>query len=248
MLRVISTGYDGKMGRIVAETVRADENCELAFVQAYDKSKCVQDITIYEKLADCDEKGDVIIDFSNHANLDNVLGYALRTKTPIVIATTGFNDEEIERIHKAAEEIPVFFSYNMSLGVNIMVKLVKEAAKLLNGFDIEIVEKHHNRKEDAPSGTSKMLISAIQEVLPDVKGVFGRSGRSCKRQPGDIGVSSVRGGNIVSDHDVLFCGDSEVVTLAHHAQSNAIFAEGAIFAAKKILDKENGLYDMKDIL
>ena len=248
MLRVISTGYDGKMGRIVAETVRADENCELAFVQAYDKNKCVQDITIYENLTDCDEKGEVIIDFSNHANLDNVLGYALRTKTPIVIATTGFNDEEIERIHKAAEEIPVFFSYNMSLGVNIMVKLVKEAAKLLNGFDIEIVEKHHNRKEDAPSGTSKMLISAIQEVLPDVKGVFGRSGRSCKRQPGDIGVSSVRGGNIVSDHDVLFCGDSEVVTLAHHAQSNAIFAEGAIFAAKKILDKENGLYDMKDIL
>ncbi len=103
-----------------------------------------------------------------------------------------------------------------------------------------IVEKHHNRKEDAPSGTSKMLISAIQEVLPDVKGVFGRSGRSCKRQPGDIGVSSVRGGNIVSDHDVLFCGDSEVVTLAHHAQSNAILAEGAIFAAKKIVDIENG--------
>ncbi len=139
MLRVISTGYDGKMGRIVAETVRADENCELAFVQAYDKSKCVQDITIYEKLADCEEKGDVIIDFSNHANLDNVLGYALRTKTPIVIATTGFNDEELERLHKASQEIPLFFSYNMSLGVNIMVKLVKEAAKLLNGFDIEIV-------------------------------------------------------------------------------------------------------------
>ena len=248
MLRVISTGYDGKMGRIVAETVRADENCELAFVQAYDKNKCVQDITIYENLADCNEKGDVIIDFSNHANLDNVLGYALRTKTPIVIATTGFNDEEIERIHKAAEEIPVFFSYNMSLGVNIMVKLVKEAAKLLNGFDIEIVEKHHNRKVDAPSGTAIMIANGVKEVLPESNVVNGRSGRSCKRQSGDIGISAVRGGTIVGEHDALFCGDSEVVTISHQAQSRQIFANGALAAAKFISGKESGFYNMDDML
>ena len=248
MLRVISTVYDGKMVRIVAETVRADENCELAFVQAYDKNKCVQDITIYENLTDCDEKGDVIIDFSNHANLDNVLGYALRTKTPIVIATTGFNDEEIERIHKAAEEIPVFFSYNMSLGVNIMVKLVKEAAKLLNGFDIEIVEKHHNRKVDAPSGTAIMIANGVKEVLPESNVVNGRSGRSCKRQPGDIGISAVRGGTIVGEHDALFCGDSEVVTISHQAQSRQIFANGALAAAKFIADKESGFYNMDDML
>ena len=248
MLRVISTGYDGKMGKIVADTVRADENCELAFVQARSASDCAHDVKIFENLADCDEKADVMIDFSHHANLDNTLGYALRTKTPIVIATTGFNDEELDRIHEAAKEIPVFLSYNMSLGVNILVKLVKEAAKALKGFDIEIIEKHHNRKVDAPSGTAIMIANGVKEVLPESKIVNGRSGRSCKRQPGDIGLSAVRGGTIVGEHDALFAGDSEVVTISHQAQSRQIFANGALAAAKFLATKEAGFYNMDDML
>ncbi|TQQ85505.1 4-hydroxy-tetrahydrodipicolinate reductase [Peptacetobacter hominis] len=248
MLRIMSTGYDGKMGKIVADTVRADESCELAFTQAREAAICAQDVKIYENLADCNEKADAIIDFSHHANLDNVLGYALRTKTPIVIATTGFNDEELQTIKDASKEIPVFFSYNMSLGVNILVKLVKEAAKLLDGFDIEIIEKHHNRKVDAPSGTAIMIANAVKEVLPESNFVNGRSGRSCKRQPGDIGISAVRGGTIVGEHDALFAGDSETITISHQAQSRQIFANGALAAAKFIADKEPGFYNMDDML
>ena len=249
MLRVIICGYSGGVGKILRECVAKDSECELVagVSRSLETGTCDGDVKLFKSFDDCDVEADAIIDFSHPDNLDSMLKYVLKTKTPVVIATTGFTAEQDAAIEDVSKEVPVLLSHNTSVGVNVLIELVKQAAKLLD-FDIEIVEKHHNRKEDAPSGTSKMLISAIQDVLPDVKGVFGRSGRSCKRQPGDIGVSSVRGGNIVSDHDVLFCGDSEVVTLAHHAQSNAIFAEGAIFAAKKILDKENGLYDMKDIL
>lgn len=250
MLNLIVCGYNGGVGKILRECIAKDSECELVagVSRSLKTGDCDGNVKLFKSFDDCDVEADAIIDFSHPDNLASMLKYVLKTKTPVVIATTGFTEEQDAAIEEISKEVPVLLSHNTSVGVNVLIELVKETSKLLNNFDIEIIEKHHNRKEDAPSGTAKMLISAIKEILPDSNEVFGRSGRNCKRQAKDIGVSSIRGGNIISDHDVLFCGDSEVVTLSHHAQSNAIFANGAIFAAKELLKKESGLYDMKDIL
>lgn len=250
MLNLIVCGYNGAMGKMLQECISKDPDCKLvAGVARSAKTGTLDgDVKLFHTFDDCDVDADAIIDFSHPDNLDSMLKYVKKTKTPVVIATTGFDEKQNKSIEEVSKEVPVLLSHNTSVGVNVLIELVKEASKLLNNFDIEIIEKHHNRKEDAPSGTAKMLINAIKEVIPESNEVFGRFGRNCKRQSKDIGVSSVRGGNIISDHDVLFCGDSEVVTLSHHAQSNAIFADGSIFAAKELLKKENGLYDMKDIL
>lgn len=249
MLKVIVCGYSGGVGKILRECINNDSECELVagVSRSLENNSFDGDVKLFNSFDNCDIEADAIIDFSHPDNLDSILKYVKKTKTPVVIATTGFTPEQDNAIEEVSREVPILLSHNTAVGVNVLIELVKQAAKLLD-FDIEIIEKHHNRKEDAPSGTAKMLISAIKEVLPESNEVFGRSGRNCKRETGDIGVSSVRGGSIISDHDVLFCGDNEVVTLSHHAQSNAIFADGAIFAAKKLLNKDNGLYDMKDIL
>ena len=174
-----------------------------------------------------DEKADAIIDFSHHSCIGDVLAYATKTKTPLVIATTGFNDEELNMIMEASKEIPVFHSYNMSLGVNVLLKLVKEAAKSLKGFDIEIIEKHHNLKVDSPSGTAVMIGNAVKEVLPDTEFIYGRHGRTEKRNNNEVGIHAIRGGTIVGEHTTIFAGHDEVVELTHTAQSKDIFAKGA---------------------
>ena len=246
MLRVIISGYSGSMGKVLTKC--ANEDSELEIVCGASKDDLDVPFKTYQKMSDVEELADVIIDFSHHSTIDDTLSYAIKTKTPLVIATTGFNDEELTKIKKASNIIPIFHSSNMSLGVNVLVKLVKEAAKSLNGFDIEIIEKHHNKKLDAPSGTAVMIANGVKEVLPDSEYIYGRHGRSDKRSSNEIGIHAIRGGTIVGEHTTIFAGHDEVVEIKHSAQSKDIFAKGAIAAAKFLVKQEAGYYNMNNML
>ena len=246
MLRVIISGYSGSMGKVLTKC--ANEDSELEIVCGASKDDLDVPFKTYHKMSEVEELADVIIDFSHHSTIEDTLSYAIKTKTPIVIATTGFNDEELEKIKKASNIIPIFHSSNMSLGVNVLVKLVKEAAKSLNGFDIEIIEKHHNKKLDAPSGTAVMIANGVKEVLPDSEYIYGRHGRSDKRSSNEIGIHAIRGGTIVGEHTTIFAGHDEVVEIKHSAQSKDIFAKGAIAAAKFLVKQEAGYYNMNNML
>ena len=246
MLRVIISGYSGSMGKVLTKC--ANEDSELEIGCGSSKDDLDVPFKTYHKMSEVEELADVIIDFSHHSTIDDTLSYAIKTKTPIVIATTGFNDEELTKIKKASNIIPIFHSSNMSLGVNVLVKLVKEAAKSLNGFDIEIIEKHHNKKLDAPSGTAVMIANGVKEVLPDSEYIYGRHGRSDKRSSNEIGIHAIRGGTIVGEHTTIFAGHDEVVEIKHSAQSKDIFAKGAIAAAKFLVKQEAGYYNMNNML
>ena len=246
MLRVIISRYSGSMGKVLTKC--ANEDSELEIVCGASKDDLDVPFKTYHKMSEVEESADVIIDFSHHSTIDDTLSYAIKTKTPIVIATTGFNDEELTKIKKASNIIPIFHSSNMSLGVNVLVKLVKEAAKSLNGFDIEIIEKHHNKKLDAPSGTAVMIANGVKEVLPDSEYIYGRHGRSDKRSSNEIGIHAIRGGTIVGEHTTIFAGHDEVVEIKHSAQSKDIFAKGAIAAAKFLVKQEAGYYNMNNML
>lgn len=246
MLKIIINGYSGSMGKVLTKC--ANEDSELEIVCGASKDDLDVPFKTYQKMSDVEESADVIIDFSHHSTIDDTLSYAIKTKTPIVIATTGFNDEELEKIKKASNIIPIFHSSNMSLGVNVLIKLVKEAAKALNGFDIEIIEKHHNKKLDAPSGTAVMIANGVKEVLPDSEYIYGRHGRSDKRSSNEIGIHAIRGGTIVGEHTTIFAGHDEVVEIKHSAQSKDIFAKGAIAAAKFLVKQEAGYYNMNNML
>ena len=246
MLRVIISGYSGSMGKVLTKC--ANEDSELEIVCGSSKDDLDVPFKTYHKMSEVEELADVIIDFSHHSTIEDTLSYAIKTKTPIVIATTGFNDEELTKIKKASNIIPIFHSSNMSLGVNVLVKLVKEAAKSLNGFDIEIIEKHHNKKLDAPSGTAVMIANGVKEVLPDSECIYGRHGRSDKRSSNEIGIHAIRGGTIVGEHTTIFAGHDEVVEIKHSAQSKDIFAKGAIAAAKFLVKQEAGYYNMNNML
>ena len=246
MLRVIISGYSGSMGKVLTKC--ANEDSELEIVCGASKDDLDVPFKTYHKMSEVEELADVIIDFSHHSTIDDTLSYAIKTKTPIVIATTGFNDEELEKIKESSNIIPIFHSSNMSLGVNVLVKLVKEAAKSLNGFDIEIIEKHHNKKLDAPSGTAVMIANGVKEVLPDSEYIYGRHGRSDKRSSNEIGIHAIRGGTIVGEHTTIFAGHDEVVEIKHSAQSKDIFAKGAIAAAKFLVKQEAGYYNMNNML
>lgn len=248
-MKIIVTGYNGKVGKIIANSVIKDKECELiAGVSKSLNQNNDNSIPVFKSIETIQEKADAVIDFSHSNNLKSILNYCLKNKSILIIGTTGFNKLEEEEIKKASKHIPILLSHNTSIGVNILIELVKQAACLLNNFDIEIIEKHHNRKEDAPSGTAKMLVNAIENSIDNTNPVYARFGNDCKRKKGDIGICSIRGGSIVSDHDVIFAGNDEVITISHQAQSNVIFANGAILAAKKLKNIKNGLYCMKDIL
>lgn len=199
-------------------------------------------------LFDIKEKIDVIIDFSNPVNLDMIIDYCTKNNTPVVIATTGYSDEQKAKISDLGKKVPVLWSSNYSLGVILLNRLVKQITPILkDNFDIEVIEAHHNKKIDAPSGTAKMLVKSICDA-GDFKVVNGREGVS-KREPyKEVGVHAVRGGTIVGEHEVMFCGNDEIISLKHSAHSKAIFAVGAIKGAKWLLDKSAALYDMEDVL
>lgn len=246
MLRVIINGYSGSMGKVLTKCV--NEDSELQLVCGVSRDELEVPFKTYFKMSDVAETADIIIDFSHHSTIDDTLSYVTKTKTPLVIATTGFNEDELGRIKEASAITPIFHSSNMSLGVNVLVRLVKEAAKALNGFDIEIIEKHHNKKLDSPSGTAVMIANGIKEVLPGSECIYGRYGRSEKRKPTEVGIHAIRGGTIVGEHTTIFAGHDEVVEIKHTAQSKDIFAKGAIAAAKFLVNQEAGYYNMNNML
>lgn len=250
MLNIMLCGCQGKMGRVIEECTRTRTDCRIAAGIDLDTSD-PRDFPVYASPADCKEDVDVIVDFSHPNSLDGLLEYALTRKTPLVIATTGYSEAQIARIHEAAKEIPVFFTFNMSLGVNLLAELARKATAVLGDqFDIEIVEKHHNRKVDAPSGTALMLADIINETLDnrDVY-VYDRHSVRKKRDKNEIGIHSVRGGTIVGEHEIIFAGRDEIVTLTHTAMSREIFAVGALNAAVFLSGcREARLYTMSDLI
>lgn len=248
MIKTILCGCSGKMGGFVYEATKSQNDIKV--VAGVDKYNNGQGFPIFNSFADINVEADVIIDFSNPVLLDSILSYALKNKVAVVIATTGYNNEQIEKIKTAAKKIPVFFTFNMSIGVNLICSLAKKAATILgDGFDIEIIEKHHNQKIDAPSGTAIMLANAVNEVFEGKKVYeYDRHSKRQKRSNSEIGIHSIRGGTIVGEHDVVFAGHDEVITISHAAHSKEVFAVGAVKAAKFISDKPAGLYDMNSIM
>lgn len=245
-MNIILNGFSGRMGAAVLE-VAGNGYMNAEVVAGVDINPKDGDIPCYTAFSDIKEKADCIIDFSNHASIKAVADYAVASSLPLVVSTTGHTDEEKEIIRKASESVPVFFSANMSMGVALLCRMATLAAKTLPGADIEIVETHHNRKLDAPSGTALMITNAIKSVRENAKFVFGRQGM-VKRDSDEIGVHAVRRGNIVGIHEVIVSTDYETVTLKHEAHSRTLFAEGAIAAADFIVGKAPGLYDMSSLI
>lgn len=232
-MKACVVGY-GAMGKIISEMLGDDLFLNVAL-------ECEN-----KNFDNVNDKIDVIIDFSSPFNLDMICDYVSKTKTPVVFATTGYSKEQLDKINELSKIAPVLRSANFSLGVIVLNRLVKEVTPLLEGYDIEIIEAHHNKKVDAPSGTAKMLLkSAMDATGYDAK--MGRNGY-CPREKNEIGVSAVRGGTIVGEHEVMYCGNDEVITLKHSAQSKKIFATGAIKAARWLKDQKPGFYDMEDVL
>lgn len=249
MIKTAITGANGKMGKVLTSIISGREDCSICGGIDINTDKNGL-FPIVSEPSQLPEKPDVIIDFSHPSALDKLLEYCLSTGTPVVIATTGFSDEQIAKIKAAAEQIPVFFSFNMSLGINLLASLAKTAAKLLGGqFDIEIVEKHHNQKIDAPSGTAIMLGNAINSALDEKYHFeYDRHSKRMKRDKYEIGMHAIRGGTIVGEHDVIFAGRDEVITLSHSAASKEVFAVGAVNAAVFLAKQSAGLYDMSDVI
>ncbi|MGN1032609.1 MAG: 4-hydroxy-tetrahydrodipicolinate reductase [Intestinibacter sp.] len=248
VLKLLINGYSGTMGQVLTKCALADEEIELVAGVSHAQHDSNNQFSTYSSFAEVKEEADVVIDFSNPLALDGILEYCLNTKTPVVLATTGYNDEEMAKIHEAAKQIPVFLSFNMSLGINVLLKLVKEAAKNLAGFDIEIIEKHHNKKLDSPSGTAVMIANAVKEVREQSEFIYGRYGRTGKRQPNEVGIHAIRGGTIVGEHSAIFAGNDEILEINHSARSKNVFAEGAIAAAKYLVNQEAGFYNMDNML
>ena len=248
MERVILSGSSGRMGKTIAELIKEDPNMEI--VCGIDRQREKSDFPVFTNFEDCTIEGDVIIDFSHHSVTSGLLDFCLKTKTPLVLCTTGLDDNLIDKVNKVSKEVAIFRSGNMSLGINLIMDLAKKASKILaNNFDIEIIEKHHNKKVDSPSGTAYMIADAINEELHNTKSyTYGRHGRSSKREENEIGIHAVRGGTIVGEHTVIFAGGDEIIEIKHSAMSRKVFATGAVKAAKFMIDKTEGIYDMMDIL
>ena len=248
MIDVILVGSGGKMGKFIASSAKADGNINI--VAGVDKFNHGESFPVFSKFSDINVKSNMIIDFSNPILLDDMLDFAIKNNMPIVIATTGYSEAQTEKIKEAAKKIPVFFTFNMSIGVNLICSLAKKAATILgNDFDVEIIEKHHNQKIDAPSGTAIMLGNAVNEVFEDKMNYeYDRHSKRQKRTKNEIGIHSVRGGTIVGEHDVIFAGHDEVITISHSAYSKEVFAAGAIKAAKFLFNKPVGIYDMNSIM
>lgn len=248
MTRIIMTGCSGKMGASIAAAAAQRDDVKIAAGVDLVKPQNADFVYArsFEELS-CD--ADVIVDFSNPAVLDSMLGYAVKNKMPVVICTTGYNEEQKQKIREASKQTAIFWSGNMSLGINLIIELAKKAAAVFgDGFDIEIVEQHHNQKLDAPSGTALMIADAISSVKTDAEYVYDRHAYRKKREKKEIGIHSIRGGNIVGEHEVIFAGQDEVLTISHSARSKTVFAVGALNAAVFLKNKAPGMYDMSDLL
>ena len=249
MIKLIISGCNGKMGGVVTKIAAEDEIMET--VAGFDiNTDNANGYEVYDNPENYKERADVIIDFSHPLMFEKTIDYALKTKTPIVVATTGLDENQKKKMLDASKEIPVFFSANMSVGVNLIIELAQKAAKALEEkFDIEIIEKHHHRKIDAPSGTALAIADGINEALEAKKEyVYDRHSVRKKRSPSELGIHSIRGGTIVGEHEVIFAGEDEIIEIKHTAMSREIFAQGAITAAKYIFGKDAGLYDMKKLI
>lgn len=249
MVKIVLSGCCGKMGHAIVKAVSERIDCQIVCgVDVYNDNS--YDFQVYGTFSDITENCDVIIDFSNPSCLEDMLGYAEKKEIPVVICTTGYAQEQVARIKTASDKVAVFHSGNMSLGINLLIEISKQAARVLgDGFDIEIVEKHHNQKIDAPSGTALMIADGISEELrQQPQYVYDRHSYRKKREKNEIGFHSIRGGTIVGEHDVIFAGHDEVVTISHAAQSKEVFAVGSINAAVYLADKAPGMYNMSDLL
>lgn len=250
MVKVIMHGCNGRMGQVITNLIADDEQIEIvAGIDAYNMKE--NSYPVFASLEECDIPADAMIDFANAAAVDGLLEYSVKRQIPVVLCTTGLSEEQIAHLHKASEEVAVLFSYNMSLGINMLLKLLKEAAQILSpaGFDIEIVEKHHNQKLDAPSGTAIALANSMNEALGSgYDYTYDRSQERKKRDKMEIGMHAVRGGTIVGEHEVIFAGADEVIEFNHKAYSKGIFGKGAIQAAKFLAGKPAGLYTMADVI
>ena len=246
--RIILCGACGKMGGNILSLLATDGDAEA--VCGIDLFPKEIGIPVYKTFAEIQEEADIIIDFSSAENLEERLSYAKKHKLGIVLASTGFTAEDIALVNEYAKSIPVFRTANLSLGINLMQALVKAAAQLLgDNFDVEIIERHHNLKKDAPSGTALMLADSVNEAFEEKKRIVnGREGSVGARTKKEIGMHAVRGGTIVGEHEVMFAGEDEVITITHSASSKRVFATGAIRAAKFLKGKEAGMYEMKDLL
>ncbi|CDB24191.1 dihydrodipicolinate reductase [Clostridium sp. CAG:557] len=249
MTKIILSGSSGQMGGTLTQVISERNDCTI--VAGISKNfSSTSNFPTFNSPNEINVDADVIIDFSNPALLNSLLNFAIHKKMPIVICTTGFTDEQITKIKDASKLIPIFFSGNTSIGINLLIELAKKAALVLgSNFDIEIIEKHHNKKIDAPSGTALMIANAINSVNnQNLSYVYERHSKREPRSNKEIGIHSIRGGTIVGEHDVIFAGKDEVLTLSHTAQSKGIFAVGAINAAIFLLSKSAGLYNMSDLL
>lgn len=249
-IRAIINGCNGRMGQVITQICETDAGIELvAGVDINDSGK--NRYPVFANISSCDVPADVIIDFSNVKAVDDLLVYAAEKKLPVVLCTTGLSDEQLARVKTTAEQTAVLKSANMSLGINLLMQLLREAAATLApaGFDIEIVEKHHNQKLDAPSGTALALADAMNDIFDgEYAYKYDRSGERKKREKNEIGISAVRGGSIVGQHEVIFAGLDEVITFEHTAYSRNVFARGAVEAAKFLAGKPAGFYGMQDVV
>ena len=250
MTNVIMHGCNGKMGQTIVGLIADDDEIVLAAgVDAYDEGK--NSFPVFKNIKDCNVKADVIIDFSAAPAVDELLDYCVEQQIPCVLCTTGLSDAQLKKVEEASKKTAILKSANMSLGINMLMKLLKEAALVLApaGFDVEIVEKHHKLKVDAPSGTALALGDSVNEALnKEYEYVYDRSQRREKRPQKEIGFSAVRGGTIVGEHDVIFAGADDVFTFSHTAYSKAVFGKGAVQAAKFLKGKPAGLYSMSDVI
>jgi 4-hydroxy-tetrahydrodipicolinate reductase len=243
-------GCNGHMGQVITNLLKKDTQAQIvAGIDPFDEGK--NDYPVFPSIDKCDVDGDVIIDFASAKAIDGLVDYCVAKNIPAVICTTGLSEEQIEKINKASDKTAFLRSANMSLGINTLFKLLQDAAKVFApaGFDIELVEKHHNQKLDAPSGTALALADSIKEVVgEDYYYKYDRTKERAKRDAREIGISAVRGGTIVGEHEVIFAGEDEVIEFKHTAYSKAVFAKGAIEASKFLADKRTGMYDMTDVI
>lgn len=250
MINVIMHGCNGHMGRVVTDLIEKDDAVQIvAGIDAYDG--VTNSYPVFTSIEKCDIDADVIIDFAVASAVDGLMEYAVKTQTPVVLCTTGLSAGQLEKVNSTSKKVAILKSANMSLGVNTLMKLLKMATEVLaeRGFDIEIVEKHHNQKVDAPSGTALALADCINQVLNnEYDYTYDRSTVREKRSKKEIGISAVRGGTIVGQHDVIYAGIDEVIEIRHTAYSKAVFAKGAIDAAKFLAGKESGMYNMADVI